>query len=170
MNAHLTLTLAIGFAIFVFLLLCICMYSSIKSRYKLLLSISVALVYFIGFNAIKDTQGWPAADIPPKRFILLASVIEEPVKDKTKGAIYVWLQPLADNKPIGEPRSYRIAYEKGLHSLFEEAMKKTRSGNSQMGSTEPKRVPKGLAWLRPASNDTMAIKISDLPSPQLPEK
>ena len=63
-----------------------------------------------------------------------------------------------------------IPYEKGLHSLFEEGMKKTRNGNSQMGTLEPKRGPKGSTWLRPAGTDTARIKISDLPAPQLPEK
>ena len=170
MNSTVMLALSIGFAVLAFLLTCLCIYSPLKKSLKLLIVIVVSFFYFIGFGALKESQGWAAATTLPERFILLATVIEEPVKDKTKGEIFVWLQPLTDNKPSGEPRAYRFPYEKGLHSLFEEGMKKTRSGNSQMGSTEPVRGPKGTTWLRPAGNDTTKIKMTDLPSPQLPEK
>ncbi|MFO1328435.1 MAG: hypothetical protein U1F56_13830 [Rubrivivax sp.] len=48
-------------------------------------------------------------------------------------------------------------------------MKKTRQGVSQMGSSEPGHGRRGLAWLRPGS-DEQVVKMRDLPSPQLPEK
>jgi len=168
MNANVILTLSIGFAVLGFLLLCICLFSTINKKAKLLLVIFTSTAYFISFDALKMTQGWATPDSVPPKFVLLAAVIEEPVKDKTKGEIFVWLQPLADNRPTGEPRAFRFPYEKGLHSLFEEGMKKTRNGNSQMGTLEPKRGPKGSTWLRPAGTDTARIKISDLPAPQLP--
>jgi hypothetical protein len=38
-----------------------------------------------------------------------------------------------------------------------------------MGSAEPKAGAKGLAWLRPGS-DEQNVKIRDMPVPQLPEK
>jgi len=170
MNSTVILALAIGFAVLAFLLLCLTLYSPLQNRTKILIAVVVSVFYFIGYGALKDSQGWAVADELPQKFILLAAVIEEPVKDKSKGEIFVWLQPLADNRPTGEPRAFRFPYEKGLHSLFEEGMKKTRNGNSQMGTLEPKRGPKGSTWLRPAGTDTARIKISDLPAPQLPEK
>jgi hypothetical protein len=48
-------------------------------------------------------------------------------------------------------------------------MKKVRQGVSQMGSAEPKSGPRGFSWLRPG-NEEQAVKIRDLPVPQLPEK
>lgn len=170
MNSTVILALAIGFAVISFLLVCLCMYSSLAQRAKILIVLTVSAFYFIGYTALKDSQGWATASELPQKFILLAAVIEEPVKDKSKGEIFVWLQPLTDNRPSGEPRAFRFPYEKGLHSLFEEGMKKSRNGNSQMGTVEPKRGPRGTTWLRPAGTDTERIRISDLPAPQLPEK
>ena len=65
---------------------------------------------------------------------------------------------------------HRLPYEKDLHRILGDGLKKAREGNTQMGSTEPKRGQGGLAWLLPASNDAVEIKLSDLPRAQLPEK
>jgi hypothetical protein len=43
------------------------------------------------------------------------------------------------------------------------------SVSSGVGTAEPKTGPKGFSWLRPGS-DEQAVKIRDLPVPQLPEK
>jgi len=39
-----------------------------------------------------------------------------------------------------------------------------------MGSTEPRQGARSLSWLRPSGNDTLQIRIRDLPASQLPEK
>lgn len=170
MNATVILVLSLAFALLLFLLTCLCLHSTLHRRWKWFLIVLVGVSYFGGYQLLRDTQGWAVADTTPPKFIFLAVVIEEPVKDKTKGEIFVWLQPLQDNRPSGEPRAYRLPYEKGLHSLFEEANKKTRRGNAQMGSTEPRVGGKGFTWLKPSANDTVQIRLRDLPASQLPEK
>lgn len=171
MNSTVILALSIGFAVLCFLLLCVCLYGRLGNRFKLLLVGVVSVFYFVGYNAIHEVQGWASAGELPRKFILLAAVIEEPVKDKTKGEIFVWLQPIAENRPSGEPRAFRFAYEKGLHSLFEEGMKKARNGNSQMGIVESaQRGTRGVSWLKPAGADLQRIKLRDMPAAQLPEK
>ncbi len=170
MNSHVILTMAIGFAILAFLLLCICLYGSISKKTKLLLVVLTSIAYFVSFDALKMTQGWATPDSIPPRFVLLAAVIEEPGKDKTEDEIFVWLQELVDNKPQGEPRAFRFPYEKGLHSLFEDGMKKIRNGNSQIGSLEPLRGPNSNNWLRSGGDEPPKVRLGDLPAPQLPEK
>jgi hypothetical protein len=171
MNSTVVLALAIGFAVLCFLLLCLCVYGNLSHRNKMLIVLAVSAFYFIGYQAINDSQGWATSRELPSKFVLLAAVIEEPVKDKTKGEIFVWLQPLTDNRPSGEPRAFRFPYEKGLHSLFEEGMKKNRNGNSQMGVVESaQRGSRGVSWLKPAGADIQRIKLRDMPAPQLPEK
>ena len=76
---------------------------------------------------------------------------------------------IRDGKPLPQPRAYQLPYSKDLHALLGEAIKKTRQGVTQLGTSEPKRGPKGLSWLRPGS-DEQVVKIRDLPAPQLPEK
>ncbi|HEY1057760.1 MAG TPA: hypothetical protein VGE55_03400 [Limnobacter sp.] len=171
MNSTVVLALSILFAVLAFLMLCMCLYSNIRPRYKLLLVVAVSAAYFEGYGLLKNSQGWASADDLPPRFVLLATVIEEPNKNKEKGEIFVWVQEIAGNRPAGEPRAYRFAYEKGLHSLFSEAMKKARNGNSQMGTVKPRKGPKGNNFLSGnAAAEADRIRLSDLPSPQLPEK
>jgi hypothetical protein len=77
---------------------------------------------------------------------------------------------MKDNQPLAMPRVHRLPYEKDLHRILGDGIKKARDGNTQMGETEPRRGQGGLAWLLPASNDKVQIKLSDLPRAQLPEK
>lgn len=170
MNLNVVLLLAVAFALLCFLLTLLCLYSQISRRWKTLLVLLSTVAYFGGYMGLRESQGWAAADTLPPKFIFLAVVIEEPVKDKSKGEIFLWLQPLQDNRPSGEPRAFRLPYEKGLHGLLEEANKKTRRGNAQMGSNEPRQGTRAMSWLRPSGNDTLQIRIRDLPASQLPEK
>jgi hypothetical protein len=135
---------------------------------KTLLLVGVTALYFHAEQAFDDVWGWPAKKNLPERFVLLAAVIDEPSKT-TPGALYVWVQPIEQGKPIREPRGHRLPYAKDLHALLDEGMKKVRQGVTQMGSAEPKRGPKGFNWLRPGA-DEVDVKIRDLPVPQLPEK
>ena len=69
----------------------------------------------------------------------------------------------------GEPAFDNVRGQPGKQSLPERFLLQVRQGVSQMGSAEPKTGPKGFSWLRPGS-DEQAVKIRDLPVPQLPEK
>jgi hypothetical protein len=135
---------------------------------KALLVLGVTALYFQGERAFNNVWGQPSRQSLPERFVLLAAVIEEPGKG-SPGALYVWVNALEGGKPAREPRAYRLPYSKDLHALLDEGMKKVRQGVSQMGSAEPKSGPRGFSWLRPG-NEEQAVKIRDLPVPQLPEK
>ncbi len=150
----------------------LCLFAVLWSHWpawlKTMLVVAVAAFYFVAYDAVLAVWGVPSRDALPERFVLLAAVIEEPTA-KTSGALYVWLNAIEDGKPAAQPRAYRLAYAKDLHALLNEAMKKSRQGVSQLGSTEPKHGTRGLFWLRPG-NDEQVLKLRDLPSPQLPEK
>lgn len=165
------LTLTAVYVLLAFLLLCLCLWTRWSVWLKMALVGVVTVFYFLAYDGVHGVLGWPAEEALPKRFVLLALVVDEPNKEKgNKGSLFIWVNGLEDNRPVAEPRAYRLPYEKDLHSLFNEAMKKNRQGISQMGTTEPKSGPKGFSWLRPPGNDKLTIKISDLPRPQLPEK
>jgi hypothetical protein len=135
---------------------------------KALLVVGVTALYFAADRAIDARSGWPSVGTLPPRFALLAVVTEEPTP-KQAGALYVWVQPIDKGKTSTAPRAYKLPYSRELHSLFGEAMKKNRQGISQIGTAEPKAGPQGYSWLRPG-NEEQAVKVRDLPSPQLPEK
>ena len=135
---------------------------------KSLLVIGVTAFYFFAFEAVSGMWGWPAAETLPERFVLLAQVIEEPTK-QTPGALYLWVNALDGNHAAREPRAYRLPYEKDLHALLNDGLKKARQGVTQMGTAEPRAGASRFAWLR-SGDEVQQIRIRDLPAPQLPEK
>ena len=163
-----TLELTLGAALLAFLCLLALLWSRWPAWLKGLLVIAVTGFYFYADDALHGLAGLPSRDALPERFVLLAAVIEEPTS-KSAGALYVWVQALENGKPSKAPRAYQLPYAKDLHALLNEGIKKSRQGVSQLGTAEPKAGKKGLNWLRPG-NDEQAVKIRDLPSPQLPEK
>jgi hypothetical protein len=163
-----TLALVLSFSALVFLTLLALLWSRWPAWLKGLLVVGVTLFYFYANDVVHNMWGWPSSDALPEKFVLLAAVIEEP-NSKQPGAVYVWVNALENGKAIAQPRAYRLPYAKDLHALLNEGMKKVREGVSQMGSSEPKAGKKGLPWLQPG-NDEQAVKLRDLPVPQLPEK
>ncbi len=163
-----TLPIILSFAA----LLLLCLLALLQSRWPAwlrgLLVLGVSAFYFYADSAVHTLWGWPSGDALPERFVLLAAVIEEPTA-KRDGALYVWVNAVEDGKPAAQPRAYQLPYAKDLHALLNEGMKKVRNGISQLGTAEPKVGRKGLAWLRPGS-DEQQVKLRDMPLPQLPEK
>ena len=157
-----------AFVALVFLVALALMNSRWPRGLKALLVLATTALYFVGAQVLNDVWGWPSTGPLPPRFMLLATVIEEP-SAKSEGALHVWVNAIHNGKPAAQPRAYRLPYRKDLHSLLNEAMKKQRQGVAQMGTTDPKSGPQGFSWLRPGS-DEQDVKIRDLPVPQLPEK
>jgi hypothetical protein len=165
------LLLVLMYALLAFLLLCLCLATRWPWALKGAMVLLVSGFYVFGHHTLQGIAGWPSDDALPKRFVLLSAVFDEPSLGRGhKGAIYIWVNPMKDNAPLDMPRVHRLPYEKDLHRILGDGLKKAREGNTQMGSTEPKRGQGGLAWLLPASNDQVEIKLSDLPRAQLPEK
>ena len=165
------LLLVLMYALLAFLLLCLCLATRWHWGLKAAMVLLVSGFYVFGQQTLLGISGWPSDDALPKRFVLLAAVFDEPSPASDHpGAIYIWVNPMKDNAPLEMPRVFRLPYEKDLHRILGDGIKKAREGNTQMGSTEPKRGQGGLAWLLPASNDKVEIKLTDLPRAQLPEK
>ena len=163
-----TLELVLSFAGLALLCVLALLWSRWPAWLKVLLVLGVTGFYFHANEVVHRMWGWPSTDALPERFVLLAAVIEEPAT-KTKGALYVWVNAIENGKPTPDPRAYRLAYSKDLHALLNEGLKKARQGISQMGTAEPNAGRKGIAWLRPGS-DEQNVKIRDMPQAQLPEK
>ena len=166
-----SLLLTLLYVALAFLLLLLCLATRWPLWVKAGMVLLVTASYFVAQAAFQGMLGWPAPNTPPEKFVLLAVVVEEPDKErKRQGALYIWVNALRDNKPAQEPRAYKLPYARDLHALLGEAMKKNRQGVSQIGSTEPPALGASNSWLRNAADPKIKIRISDAPSPQLPEK
>lgn len=163
------LALSLSFAVLGLLGVLALLWSRWPGWLKGLLVLGIAGFYFVVDGAVHDLTGWPSADPLPRRFVLLASVIEEP-SAKSPGHLDLWVNALEDDgKATAAPRAHRLPYSKSLHGVLDEASKKQRQGVSQIGSADPLKGRGGVSWLRPGSNEQQ-VKIRDLPAPQLPEK
>lgn len=152
-------------------LLALCLATPWRWWVKALMVLLVSAFYFVGQHSFWLVSGWPTTDDLPHRFVLLSAVFDEPSPTRGhEGAIFIWVNPIEDNTPLPMPRVYKLPYEKDLHRILGEGVKKARDGNTQIGSTEPRRGPGGLPWLRPGSDARVDIKLSDVPRVQLPEK
>jgi hypothetical protein len=139
---------------------------------KSVLIAGTTALFFYSYSAHRGLAGWPTDEAMPKRFVLLATVIEEPNKDKASdGRLIVWVNAIEEGKPLKNPRAYVLPYQKEWHALLNESMKKNRQGITQLGSTEPSPGSiAGLSWLRGVNNAQIKLKLTDMPQAQLPEK
>lgn len=140
---------------------------------KTALTLAVFGLYVASYEGWLSVQGWPTATQPlPKRFLLHASVIEEPNPSAgTEGRVYVWISDLVDGKPENYPRAYRLDYDKALHSDLEAALRNMRDGKVQLGRvTEIIEHPDRPTDLTRLGERRDTIEFYDLPDPALPEK
>lgn len=164
-------TLGVLYALLAFLLLVLCLATRWPVWVKLAGIALVSAFYLLAQPALTAVSGWPSGDRLPAQFVFLSAVFDEPIPAKGHdGAIHLWVHPLEGGKLVEMPRAYRLAYQKDLRGILEDGLKKARDGNAQLGSAQPKRGPAGSSWLRPAGNEDLDIRLSDVPRAQLPEK
>jgi len=102
---------------------------------------------FVGtYMAISALIGWPSNDRLPDRASFLASRIVEPDKfTGDPGAIFVWLQGIDEkNLPVGEPRAYKLAYDRAVARDVFEAQRLRGQGRDVLGTfdySEPREEP-----------------------------
>ena len=104
-------------------------------------SIIVTTVFFgVTWHSINGLMGWPTAQHLPPRFSLVSSRIVEPDgRTNNPGHIYLWLDTINEyNVPSGMPRSYEIAYSKGLARKVNGAQEKHDQGIEVMESFRPR--------------------------------
>jgi hypothetical protein len=85
------------------------------------------------FNAGPNLMGWPSPRVMPIGSEILTYIIKEPQAPQ-KGAFYFWVIPPEEKSWIdkispdyfmpGEPKSYKIPYDRELHKRLLEAQKK----------------------------------------------
>jgi hypothetical protein len=117
---------------------------------------------FVGtYMAIDAMIGWPSTDRLPDRASFLASRIVEPDKfTGDPGVIFVWLQRIDEkNLPVGEPRSYKIAYDRAIAKDVVEAQRLRGQGRDVLGTFDYSAETLGE---RPTPRSSIAGQTADL--------
>lgn len=168
-----TLLLVLAYVALTALLMTALITTRLPLAVKSVMAVATVGLYIASYQGWQSVQGWPAAAKRlPDRFLLHASVIQEPNKATgEEGAIYIWASDLADGKPADNPRAFRLNYEKPLHIDLEEAMRNMRDGNLQLGRlTKDSHRPDRPTDLTRLGERRDTIEFYDLPDPTLPEK
>ncbi|MEN9503466.1 MAG: hypothetical protein RI964_2751 [Pseudomonadota bacterium] len=172
MNEMLTL-LVVAYIFLLAMLVLVVTHGRLHWLIKLLLVVITTGFYWVSYQGWQQVQGWPAQASLPDKFLLHASVIEEPNQEKgTNGRIFMWASNLNGSKPEGAPRAYQIEYGREVHSALQDALRNQRNGNVQIGTKEHKHTTKdGVQTNAKQLSDLKDdLKFSNLPDPALPEK
>ena len=168
-----TLLLVVAYVALIALLVTALVVTRLPLIIKAMLTLGTVGLYIVSYQAWQLMQGWPAAaNRLPARFLLHASVIQEPNKATgAEGMIFVWVSDLAEGKPADDPRAYRLDYNKAVHSDLEEALRNMRNGNVQLGRvTQVTHRPDRPTDLTRLGERRETIEFYTLPDPALPEK
>lgn len=165
------MSLTIAYVVLAALLLLSLIYSQLHWYVKALLLLLAIPLYTVSYMGWKQAQGWPGNNPLPEKFLLHFAVIEEPDKNAgKKGNIFIWLSNL-NQQLAAEPRAYRMAYERKIHTRLEDALQEMKSGKLQLGLTKPDdTAEKSINTIRLSSKKSVDIEFVDLPDPALPEK
>ena len=122
--------LVIAYILPLVLLVWLWLSSSISTRAKLLLTISLPLIYGVHWFGLQNLRGWPAEQSLPTQFELIAADVVEPsASDNHEGSIHLWIRLTT----AGKPRAYGLPYSREVHKMLYETKQKMNAGQIQMG-------------------------------------
>lgn len=166
------LGLTLAYVFLTALVLLAVIYGRLAWLLKAGLIVIAVVFYWFSYNGWKETQGWPSQVELPQKFLLHYAVIEEPNEETgEKGKIYIWLTDLLNDELAEKPRAYELPYDQAAHSAVEDALKKTRNGQPQLGQPAPRKAkPSDPKQKNALGQKTTELKFSNVPAPALPEK
>ena len=101
-----------------------------KTIHKIIICLLLPIIYFIHWQGLQKTLGWPSDQALPTQFELIsADIIEPNPLENISGNIHLWIRP-AEDKP---PRAYILDYSRDLHQRLFETKKRMSSGRRQIG-------------------------------------
>lgn len=122
--------LVIAYILPLVLLVWLWLSSSISTRAKLLLTISLPLIYGLHWFGLQNLRGWPADQSLPTQFELIAADVVEPsASENHEGSIHLWIRLTT----AGKPRAYGLPYSREVHKMLYETKQKMNAGQTQMG-------------------------------------
>ena len=134
--------LTIAFLIISAIMLWVALQTKGKTLTKAIVIPMVIWYSLVLFNAGPNLMGWCAPGLLPIGSEILTFIITEP-KGPDTGGMYFWVMPKEEKRWIdkispdyflpGEPKSYKIPYDRELHKRLLEAQKeKTKKRGSKM--------------------------------------
>lgn len=104
---------------------------------------------FIVWNSIDSYKGFATEQSMPDKFLIHWVIVHEENKQTgNPGTIFLWVTPLV--KPVSgildyesnEPRTYKVPYDRKLHELMEDIIKRLKNGEIVVGTKKGKKGSK----------------------------
>jgi len=101
-----------------------------SGKQKIFISLILPFIYYLHWQGLQETKGWPNDQTIPAPFELISADIVEPNPlEGIDGRINLWIRP-EDN---GLPRAYTLSYSRDLHQRLFETREKIAQGHRQIG-------------------------------------
>ena len=129
------LILSISYVVIVVLLIVFCFYTDFSRRLKLASIFIISIFYVFSWRGYIGVLGWPTLEELPDDFNILWVVIQEPNKARSnEGELFLWIKEIDESKkPIGDPRSFKLKWNKENHRIAQDALHKLQEGERLNG-------------------------------------
>jgi hypothetical protein len=167
------LLLIVCYALLALLVLALCLYTRWSFAVKTIAILAVTGFYFIAYDGLLGVLGYATAGDLPERFLYHYAVIAQPDKSiGEKGTIFLWATALMKDGTKGEPRAYRLPFDKDTHKMLSESQRRAEKGIAQVGQANEIAPREGSSAFSRflATQGTKRIKMQDMADPALPEK
>lgn len=165
------LTVLLCYVFLLAILLSVLIRARVAVWVKVVLILSSFGFFFLGNDALRAALGWPVRTELPEDFLLVASWVSEPEKQGDgSGSIVLWLVTLKEDRPVSDPRSYRLPYDEALHQRLSDAEMRMKQGKMQIGRRSEKTDSTGVNVSSGNVAQELDVELYDLPDPALPEK
>ncbi|MEM7562659.1 MAG: hypothetical protein AAF353_06370 [Pseudomonadota bacterium] len=126
------LILSLSYVFLAAVLLLVIHKSNLQLSFKMLLLVFSVGFFWVHFESMKSSMGWPVSDTLPVSFELIEGVVVEPnVREAEPGYVYIWIRDLAEADSL--PRAYRLPYGEQLHQRIDEVIKAQGRGKRYAG-------------------------------------
>ena len=141
---------------------------------KAMAIIVTAGFFYESYVSLNNILGYATEQPPPERFQILWMLAREPDKKTADpGAIFLWADELGpDNRPRGNPRAYKLPYDRPLHKESSTVRQQIgEEGMEMMGTTQLSDKDSAATGSNPAGagQDDMSsqFKIEEMPAPPM---
>lgn len=129
------LILSITYVAIAALLLVFCFYTNFSKKIKLTSIFVISIFYIFSWKGYAAILGWPTTDELPENFNIVWVVIQEPNKSRSnEGELFLWIKEIDEfSKPHGEPRSFKLQWNKENQRMAQDALHKLQEGERLNG-------------------------------------
>lgn len=144
---------------------------------KIFVLVSIHILSCMFLYSLSTFMGWSSSYNLPKKFTIQWILVQEPIKSKLDpGFIYLWVIPenvsdnvlswMGYNASLGEPRAYKVQYNRKFHEQLLQIVEDLKSGKKVIGEVREGKQGDDLG----SESQKQEIELHILPPPIYTDK